>query len=281
MPRSHRAPLIRISANAPVFDLPILVALEQGGFRQAGLNVAYSPNPDTTAADPLARPKERAFEARAADGYNQCAWGGMDRLGRSARPARITALRPAVAAQAIVTFDDTLQNLHDLAEVPVGVNHYTASHYATLQMLSGGMERDKVRVVHAGGPDDRYRRLRSGRLRAVSLMEPHLSLALQDGAHLVALTFYRGADVMATELPDDVVDVWYDVINAAVDDINRDFSRWRPLVVAPLAGRLAPEALGRQFLRYSHAETFDETAAQPLLPWMDSWGLPHASPASH
>lgn len=281
MPRTTRASLIRISANAPVFDLPVLVALEQGMFRKAGLNVAYSPNQDSDAVDPLTRPKEFAFEARTADAYNQCAWGGMDRLERSARAARITALRPAVVAQAIVTFDDALQNLHDLVDVPVGVNHYTASHYATLQMLSGAMERRQVRVQHAGGPDERYHLLRSGRLRAVSLMEPHLSLALQEGAHLVALTFYRGADVMAAELQDELIDAWYDVINAAVDEINRDFARWRPLVAAPLGGRLAPEALGRQFLRYSHAEIFDEAAARPLLPWMDSWGLPHASPFAH
>lgn len=280
MARTARSP-IRISANAPVFDLPVLVALEQGLFVQAGLNVVYSPNRDSDAVDPLTRPKERAFEIRAADAYNLCAWGGMDRLGRSARSARITALRPAVVAQAIVTFDDTLQNLHDLMDVPVGVNHYTASHYATLQMLAGAMERHQVQVRHAGGPDDRYQLLRSGRLRAVSLMEPHLSLALKEGAHLVALTFYRGADVMAAELPDKVVDGWYDVINAAVDDINRDFARWRPLIAAPVADRLEATELGRQFLRYSHAEIFDEAVTRPILPWMDSWGLPHGSPFAH
>jgi NitT/TauT family transport system substrate-binding protein len=256
-------PRIRISANAPVFDLPILVALEAGLFEAADLAVAYVRDPAKT----------RAFEARDVDAYNIDAWGGLEQMARGGRPARIAALRPAIVAQSIVTFDDSLQNPHDLAGVEIAVNPHTASHFATLQLVSGSLGEGEVLVRHAGGPEARWQALASGKVRAATLMEPHLSLALKRGAHIVALTFTRGAEMMAAELCDDQLDAYYDVINAAVDLINGDFARWRPLLTAELGGRLQPEELGRSFLRYTHAETYDPAAGRALSPSMARWGL--------
>lgn len=275
---ANASPWIRISANAPVFDLPILVALEANAFEAAGLHVSYHVGPaEDSPVDPLTRLKERQFEARGADAYNLCAWGGLDRLERSGRGGRIAALRPAIVAQAIVSFDDTLQNPHDLADVEVGINAFTASHYTVLQLLSGSLPREHLKVVHVGGPGERYQALKTGRLRAVALMEPDLSLALKEGAHLIAMTFYRGAEVIASELPDDVIDAYFDVLNDAVDAINADFDRHRHHIVSSLDGRLASRDLGRQFLRYAHAETYDEDATSKIHPWMESWGLSHAA----
>jgi hypothetical protein len=47
---------------------------------------------------------------------------------------------------------------------------------------------------HIGAPPVRMEILRKGTpVRAVTLMEPFISLALKEGAHILALTFYRGA----------------------------------------------------------------------------------------
>ena len=47
------------------------------------------------------------------------------------------SLRPAVGAQAILSFDAAIQEPRDLAGVPVGINDRTGSHYTTLQSLEG------------------------------------------------------------------------------------------------------------------------------------------------
>jgi len=270
MASAKRVP-IRVSANAPIFDLPILVALDQGLFLNAGLDVSYVTHGHSGPAAPPDLVTAQRFEALEADVYNLDAWSGVERMGREGRTARITALRPAIVAQAILSFDDTLYNPHDLGGVEIGVALKRASHYATVQLVSASLDCAEIAIRHVGGPDERLAALESGRIRAATLMEPHLSLALKQGAHLVAMTFYRGADVMASELTDDEVDAYYDAINDAVNIINAEFDRYRHLVTAPVAARLAPDELGQQFVRYTHAETYEEATARRVFPWMQAW----------
>lgn len=191
---------IRISPNPPVFDLPILVALEHGLFAKVGLDVDYSvkyADHDKLEKDVLKRQKEALFEAGAAESFNVCEWGGIDRLERGTGRGKIAALRPAIAAQAIVSFDPKLQSPRDLAGVAIGINDFTGSHYTTIGLLEGAIPKDQVVTTHIGAPEVRLQAMKEGRVRAVTVMEPFISLALKQGAHLIALTFYRGAEIVS------------------------------------------------------------------------------------
>jgi len=61
----------------------------------------------------MSRLKEQMFERGSADSYNVCEWASIDRLERGRRGGNIAALRAAVAAQAILTFDEALQVAND------------------------------------------------------------------------------------------------------------------------------------------------------------------------
>jgi NitT/TauT family transport system substrate-binding protein len=118
-------PVIRIAPNAPTFDLPVLVGLEQGFFNELGIDVRYSARYEDkenthTEREVLSRLKESLYECGSADTFTLCEWGGIDRIERGSRGGRIGALRAAVTAQAILTFDETLQEPDDLSGVPVG-----------------------------------------------------------------------------------------------------------------------------------------------------------------
>src|SRR5438552_8650088 len=198
-----RRPVVSVSPNNPVFDLPIYVARDEGLFERAGVEVRlqarYSER-NASDKEPFARLKESLFEQGKADVYNLCEWAGIDRSEHSARGAQVLALRPAVGAQAIISFDPALQEPRDLAGVPVGINDKTGSHYTTLQSLEGVLARDDIVVEHVGVPERRYEALKQGTSRAVAVMEPFISLGLKEGAHLVDVTFYRGAEVIAPSL---------------------------------------------------------------------------------
>jgi NitT/TauT family transport system substrate-binding protein len=56
------------------------------------------------------------------------------------RGAQVLALRPAVGAQAILSFDAAIQEPRDLAGVPVGINDRTGSHYTRCK-VSGVLAR--------------------------------------------------------------------------------------------------------------------------------------------
>ena len=119
-------------------DLPVIVGIEEGLFEAAGLDVRFSGTyadreKDRAERPVMSRTKEQLFECGSADGYNVCEWASIDRLERGRRAGNIAALRAAVAAQAILTFDEALQTPRDLADVPVEVQELTGSHYCALQ----------------------------------------------------------------------------------------------------------------------------------------------------
>src|SRR5262245_35161469 len=159
--RTMSKPLVRIAPNNQVFDLPVIVGIEEGLFDQAGLNVHFSAThldreKDHAERPIMARLKEQQFDTGCADSYNVCEWASIDRLERGKRGGNIAALRAAVAAQAILTFDDALQVPRDLADVPVVVQELTGSHYTTVQMLESAVGAEHVKLQHGSLPQMRY-----------------------------------------------------------------------------------------------------------------------------
>jgi len=269
-------PIVSISPNNPVFDLPIYVARDEGLFERAGIEVRFGAKysqRNASDADPFQRLKEALFEQGKADVYNLCEWAGIDRSERSARGAQVLALRPAVAAQAILAMDRNIQEPRDLAGVPIGINDRTGSHYTTLQSLEGTLARNEIVVEHVGVPERRYQALKEGTSRAVAVMEPFISLGLKEGAHLVDVTFYRGAEVIAPHLSTEQRAAYLGAINEAADRITADFDRYKHYVTEQTKGALAPLEMSGHFVRYTHYMVYEAKRFQQVYEWMRSWGL--------
>jgi len=137
---AHRAHCAQQSGVRPAGHRRI----EEGLFTKAGLDVSFSATYADREKDRVGRPimsrlKEQLFDCGSADSYNVCEWASIDRLERGNRGGNIAALRAAVAAQAILSFDEALQVPRDLADVPVMVQELTGSHYTTLQMLESAV----------------------------------------------------------------------------------------------------------------------------------------------
>jgi NitT/TauT family transport system substrate-binding protein len=278
MAASQDKAAVRIAPNNPVFDLPVIVAIEEGLFARAGLDVQFSGTyadreKDRVGSPVMTRLKEQMFDCGSADSYNVCEWASIDRLEKGQRGGKLAALRAAVAAQAIVTFDESLQVPRDLADVPVVVQEYTGSHYCTLQMLESALGRDHVDIAQGGLPQHRYSGLRNGTHRVVTVMEPFISLALKDGAHIIAAEFYRGGEVIAPDLTPEQRKAYYDAENAAVDLINADFYKYAHHVAAHAKGALEPNELMRAFVRYKHVDYYDVTLFDRTYDWMKARGL--------
>ncbi|HEX9462663.1 MAG TPA: nitrate ABC transporter substrate-binding protein [Alphaproteobacteria bacterium] len=270
--------VVKIAPNNPVFDLPVIVGIEEGLFTKAGLDVAFSATYDDRERDSaekpiLARLKENLFECGSADSYNVCEWASIDRLERGQRGGNIAALRAAVAAQAILSFEDGLQTPRDMADVPVVVQELTGSHYTTIQMLESAVGAEHVKIVQGGLPQTRYAGLKSGKFRAVTVMEPFISLGLKEGAHVVAASFYRGGEVVAPELTPEQRKAYYDAENVAVDMINTDFYKYAHHVTAHAKGALKPTELLRAFVRYKYVDYYDPTLFNRAYDWMKARGM--------
>jgi NitT/TauT family transport system substrate-binding protein len=277
-------PVVTISPNNPVFDLPIYVARDEGLFAKAGIEVRFEAKYSERNAsdlDAFKRLKESLFEQGKADVYNLCEWAGIDRSQRSCRGAQVMALRPAVAAQAIVTFDEAIWEPRDLAGVPVGVNDHTGSHFTTLQSLEGVLPRGEIVVEHLGVPERRYEALKEGASRAVAVMEPFISLGLKEGAHIVDVTFYRGAEVVAPSLTGDQRSGYLGAINVAADLLAKDFGKYKHYVTEQTKGRLAPQELSDHYVHYTHYVEYEPKRFNQVYEWMKSWGLAAKDTADH
>jgi NitT/TauT family transport system substrate-binding protein len=269
---------VRIAPNNPVFDLPVIVGIEEGLFAQAGLDVSFTATYEDRERDTAGKPvferlKEEMFECGSADSYNVCEWASIDRLERGKRGGKLAALRAAVAAQAIVTFDDKLQTPRDMADVPVVVQELTGSHYTTLQMLESAVGREHVKIVQGGLPQRRWAGLKDGTYRAITIMEPFISLPLKEGAHLIAVSFYRGGEVVAADLTPEQRKSYYDAENLAVDRINADFYKYAHHVTAHAKGALAPDELLRAFVHYKHVDYYDPELFNRAYEWMKARGM--------
>jgi NitT/TauT family transport system substrate-binding protein len=267
---------LALAPNGRVFDLPAIVALEDGIFARHGLDVRFSAGYDDrprTERDVFARLKESLFEQGESDVYNVCEWASLDRLERGSRPGQVAVLRAAVAAQAILTLDPGINEPHDLGDIPVGVNEFTGSHYTSLQLLEGTLPKERIRVEHLGGPEHRYEQLIGGGARVVALMEPFISLALKNGAHIVAATFYRGAEVVGANLASQVRQAYLDAINEAVGHINASPDAYRGHLVEPTKGALRADELSAAFIRYTPVTPYPRQRLRETYDWMRSWGL--------
>jgi NitT/TauT family transport system substrate-binding protein len=277
-------PVVTISPNNPVFDLPIYVARDEGLFDKAGIEVRFQAKYSQRNAsdlDAFKRLKESLFEEGKADVYNLCEWAGIDRSQRSSRGAQVLALRPAVAAQAILSFDEAIWEPRDLAGVPVGINDRTGSHYTTLQSLEGVLPRGEIVVEHVGIPERRYEALKAGTSRAVAVMEPFISLGLKDGAHLVDVTFYRGAEVVAPSLSSGQREAYLGAINVAADLLSANFGKYKHYVTEQTRGRLAPQELSDHYVHYTHYVEYEPKRFDQVYEWMKSWGLAAKDSADH
>jgi NitT/TauT family transport system substrate-binding protein len=270
--------LVRIAPNNPVFDLPVIVGIEEKLFEKAGLDVRFTGTyadreKDRVEFPVMARMKEQMFDCGSADSYNVCEWASIDRLEKGKRGGNIAALRASVAAQAILTFDEALQVPRDLADVPVAVQELTGSHYTTIQMLESAVGAEHVNIERGGLPQMRYAGLKSGTHRAVTVMEPFISLGLKDGAHIVAAAFYRGGEVISRDLSDEQRKDYYDAENRAVDLINADFYKYAHHVAGATKGALKPNELLKAFVRYKHVDYYDQATFGRAYDWMKARGL--------
>jgi hypothetical protein len=271
-------PVVKVAPNNPVFDLPVIVGIEEGLFAKAGLDVSFSATyadreKDSAEKPVLSRLKENMFECGSADSYNVCEWASIDRLERGERGGKVAALRAAVAAQAILTFDDNLQTPRDMYDVAVVVQELTGSHYTAIQMLESAIGHEHINIYKGGLPQTRWAGLKDGSYRAAVVMEPFISLGLKEGAHIVAASFYRGGEVVAAELTPEQRKAYYDAENQAVDLINADFYKYAHHVTAHAKGALQPHELLRAFVRYKHVDYYDLALFNRAYDWMKAQGL--------
>jgi ABC-type nitrate/sulfonate/bicarbonate transport system substrate-binding protein len=267
MPRT-----IRLQSDSNAHDRPWRVAVEQGFFRDEGLDVEYhEDNPkgvDGRVEDFSERWKETQLQKGALEVYPVCEWGAIERVQQLGK-GRIIGLDTTARTGAImVRGNSDVQSLADLRNALIAVTWHAGTFYAAIEaMEAAGVPFEEIKLVHA---NDRLDALLSGRTEAAALMEPLVSRAAEAGCRRVAELRWRGGIVAGDDVDDETAEKLTRALNRAVEWLRQDEERSRQELLRDLKPELRktgmlPELLG--------VKSYNPAEFQEKVDWMSARGL--------
>jgi NitT/TauT family transport system substrate-binding protein len=279
---------VKASMMNAIHDLPLLVARDEGFFRDQGLDVEIVKTPGTgqRGADHQAlrdnifkRTMESLYEQGECDQFRMCEWGIMKRAVESNvesghRPAKIVALGSAMSTFAIVV--DPKSRIYEpeqLKNKPIAVSPFNGSHFTMLKMLEGFLNRDQIKWVNAGTHEERVKALRNGDIAAVSLMEPWISVAEKDGLRVIIESHSTRSEAAGDELDGPTLQKMFRAEAAAADAIQNDPGKYARYLIEEAGGLLGPKDLKLARILNAPPEPYTRERFDHTYQWTLGWGL--------
>src|SRR6476620_9001504 len=269
---------IRLQGDSNAHDRPWRVGVEQGFFKDEGLDVQYTEDHpkgiDGRVEDFSERWKESQLQQGALEVYPVCEWGAIERVQQLGK-GKIIGLDTTTRTGAImVRKDSKVKSLADLRNVPIAVTWHAGTFYAAIEVLeAAGVPFDDIKLVHA---NDRLDALLSGKTEAAALMEPLVSRAAEAGCRQIAELRWRGGIVAGDDVDDETAQKLTRALNRAVEWLRANEERSREQLLRDLKPEqrktgMLPELLGVQ--SYKPAEF------QEKVNWMAQRGFLEGKPA--
>ena len=248
---------VRISIMNAVHDLPLLVAQDEGLFRQEGLDIEIVNTPGTAqvAADHQAlrhpifdRTMESLYNTGGVDQYRMCEWGVMKRtveaVGANQRPAKIVALGAAMSKMAIIVAPGSdIYEPEQLKDRPVAVSPFNGSHFTTLKMLEGFITKGHIKITNAGTMEERLEAIRQGSVAAGNFFEPWISIAQKQGFRVIMESHSTRSEAASDEIDGPTLAAMFRAQAKASILINETPAKYAHYLVAEAKGYLEEHEL--------------------------------------
>ncbi len=274
---------VRLSVSNAVHSLSVLVAQEEGLFREEGLDVelmktAGSANVNTTGRPEAIfdRPLETLYNSGGMDQFRLCEWGVMKRAvdGEQSdqRPAKIVALGSAMSKFAIVASPNgNIVEPEQLANTPVGVTIYNGSHFTTLKMLEGFLRREEIQVVNLGSMPERLEKVRRGELAACTINEPWISVAQKEGFRIILESHSTRSEAAGDEMDGPTLAANFRAQAKAAALIHANPGKYAHYMTEETGGRLEPNELQTWRLLYAPPAPYTRERFERTYQWMMSY----------
>jgi hypothetical protein len=221
------------------------------------------------------RPQDRPFVQESEMANSACAWGSICNAGAGMGrfvPDLYGVGRYAIFARA----DSGIERLSELRDVPVGIGLMAGSHFTTLAALEQCVPRERINVVHTGGPGRRIAALLEGEVEVANLLDPEIPIAEARGLRRLAAGEFRTLFWVAPTLDAAVLGSYFRVLRRADEALRADPGRYMPLWennVPPdlRSGDLDYATFGLGELLYF--ERYDDDMLEEALRFAERWGL--------
>jgi NitT/TauT family transport system substrate-binding protein len=280
-----------LETTAPFQGLPELVAYHEGLFEKEGIQVEWADREqgvEKKVDRSIASPKGvnpflshgKLFEQGQADMYNACEWGNYCRVGASAGSRQVGRRAIVSYAAMMVAPGSPICTPQQLANKVIGVPFYFGTHYIAMHMLQGFVRREEVKLCAApNGSRYRLAALLNGEVDAMTLTEPHVTLAEKKGCRIICEALFHGTEVASDRVDADTYAAFNRAVREAVRRINANKSAYMHYFI-DYHGKTDPEvaALKAEELRESRLVVCDPAPIpademQRTFEWLRSWNM--------
>jgi NitT/TauT family transport system substrate-binding protein len=279
---------VKASMMNAIHDLPLLVAHDEGFFRDEGLDVEILKTPGTgqhgsdhqaLRDNVFSRTMESLFEGGQCDQFRMCEWGIMKRAVESNveqghRPAKIVALGSAMSSFAIVT--DPKLGIYEpeqLKNEPIAVSPFNGSHFTMLKMMEGFVKRGDIKWTNAGTHKERIDALRAGKVKAASLMEPWISVAEKEGCRVLIESHSTRSEAAGEELDGQTLAKMFRAEARAAEAIQRNPEKYAHYLLEEAGGRVALRDLRLSRIVNAPPVPYTRERFDDNYQWTVGWGL--------
>jgi NitT/TauT family transport system substrate-binding protein len=273
---------VRLSVSNAVHSLAVLVARDEGLFRDQGLDVEIVRTPGSAHVDTdrqavrdaiFERPLEALYNTGGVDQFRLCEWGVVKRAVDGElcgqRPAKIVALGAAMSKFAIVASPHSgIFEPEQLKDTPVAVTVYNGSHFTTLKMLEGFLRKDEIKVTNAGTMHQRLEALRRGELAAATFNEPWISVAQKHGFPIIMESHSTRSEAAGDEMDGPTLAAMFRAEAEAAKMINVNPTPYAHYITDEARGLLAPNELQTWRLLYAPPVPYTRERFERTYQWM-------------
>jgi NitT/TauT family transport system substrate-binding protein len=278
---------IKLAIMNAVHDLPVLVARENGYFKDEGLDIDFVTTPgmaQVTTSHAVVwdsvfdRPLDSVYNEGGIDQFRMCEWGIMKRAveaeaeGRRAR--KIVALGAAMSTFAIVVRGDSdIYEPEQLKNKAIAVTPNNGSNFVTLKLMEGFLAKPFIKTTNAGSMLKRIEALRAGKVEAVSLMEPWISVANKMGLRILIEGHSTRSEAAGDDLDGPTLAKIFRAQAQAVKDLEKDPTPYIHYLIAETGGLLEPHELQTFRLLNAPPTPYTRERFEDTYNWTVGWDM--------